>query len=451
MTLTSPTQELASFSADLAFEHIPSDVREIAARGIVDTIAVCLFGATLPWTKSVIDYACRYGQSGSSIIFGTPFRVAAPFAALANGTSAHAFEMDNLRQPSVGVHPGATLVPTVFAIGEELGASGRDVLTAYVAGFEVMSRIGSAAHNTPEKIGFHSPALTGTFGATVAAAKLLKLDSKQTANSLGIAGSLCSGILAFAKAGSGGMVKRLHMGRAAEGGILAARLAADGFAGPETVLEGQFGFFDCFARDPQLEKLLAGLGEVWEVSKTCTKRYPAHITAHTPLQALEDIRKSSPFDGRDILEIKVATSEKVLSHHANPTPKDIATAQYSVPFCLAIAAYRDANDPQAFLDNPQADDKICDLAGRVRLTLNEEIARTGNDWATRLTVILRDGRELVMKRTDFSGAPSSPMAAEAFAQRFRKLAAHGGSGYDSGLFERLSSMENIKTIRSVFP
>ena len=170
-----------------------------------------------------------------------------------------------------------------------MGASGRDVLAAFVAASEVMSRIGVAADNTAEKLGHHSPGLTGVFGSAIAAGRLLGFDADQMNAAFGISGSLGSGVLAFSKAGNGGMVKRLHTGRASEGGVLAARLASAGFSGPDVVLEGKFGFFDTFTREPKMDKLLAGLGEVWETSRICTKCYPCHVTAHTPVRTLEDL------------------------------------------------------------------------------------------------------------------------------------------------------------------
>jgi 2-methylcitrate dehydratase PrpD len=436
-----PTEALAAFGAQLTSDAIPDRVRQKAVDGVVDTIGACLFGATLPWSGIAIAYAASSG-AGASTILGTTQCVPAAFAALANGTSAHACEIDNLRQPSVGVHPGAVLVPAALAIAEEIGASGRDLLTAYIAGFEVMARIGIAAHNTAEKIGFHSPALTGTFGAAIAAGRVLRLDVRQMTNALGIAGSLCSGILAFAKAGNGGMVKRLHMGRAAEGGVLAARLAQGGFDGPDGVIEGPFGFLDCFAREPDLGALTRDLGRSWETDRTCFKRYAAHVTAHTPLQAFEELRAEHPFAGIDIEQIDLATSEKVLSHHAGTAPHDVASAQYSVPICLAVAAFRDPNHPASFLGNPQDDAEILDLARRVKLTHNPETATLG-DWATRLTVVLRNGRRLQRDRKDFSGAPSNPMSAADIDRKFLSLAGE----HRRDLMSKLRAIAEMDDIR----
>ena len=227
------TKTLAEFATTLRYEDIPAPVIAITKACIIDTVAVALFGSSLPWSKSVEDFSRHVGSIGASTILSPRLqRVSAPAAALANGTFAHAFEFDNLRQPSVGVHPGATATVGALAVAEECGISGRDFFTALVAGNECMFRTGLAAKQTSELIGFHAPGLTGVFGSAIAASRIMRHDAHRTAMAIGIGGSLCSGLFAFAKAGNGGMVKRLHMGRAAEGDVTAAYLAGRGFEGP---------------------------------------------------------------------------------------------------------------------------------------------------------------------------------------------------------------------------
>ncbi len=228
------TKILAEFAAGLRYEDIPEDVRARARDCIQDTVGVAVFGARLPWSKMVADYARRNGAGGTCRILGMPgAKVSAPMAALANGASVHAFEMDCLRKPSAGVHPGG-LVPAALAVAEAEGAGGRALITAFVAAMEVTTRIGLATRHSSEEKGFHNPGLTGVFGSATAAGSLLGLDAGRMTNAFGIGGSLCSGLMEFAKSGGGGMVKRLHIGRAAEGGVLAASLAAEGFEGPAT-------------------------------------------------------------------------------------------------------------------------------------------------------------------------------------------------------------------------
>src|SRR4051812_4448516 len=243
--MTTAAQTLARFATELQYDRIPGDVIERAKACVIDTVGACTYGSTLPWSKIVIGYAEQYGKGGQSTILGTGRKVHAPMAALANGALAHAFEMDCLVQPSAGVHPGASLTAPGLAIAQEVGATGKEFLTAVVAGGEGMHRIGDASKQSTEHIGFHAPGVTGAFGGAAIAGRLLKLNEEQMTMAFGIAGSLGSGLLEFSKSG-GGMVKRLHLGRAAESGVLAATLAKNGFSGPATVLEGKFGYMHVF-------------------------------------------------------------------------------------------------------------------------------------------------------------------------------------------------------------
>ena len=183
------TQTLARYALGLNYREIPAEVIERAKACILDTLAVSLYGSTKPWSKTVSEFVLASGAKGGSTVFGAKQKAPAERAALANGTMAHAFELDNVRQPGAGVHPGATAFLPAFAVAEEKKADGKALLTAFIAGCEVMSRIGVAAGNSLERRGFHAPGLTGTFGAAVAAGRLLGLDDKKMVNALGIAGS----------------------------------------------------------------------------------------------------------------------------------------------------------------------------------------------------------------------------------------------------------------------
>ena len=294
------TVRLAEYAAGLRYEDLPDEVVAAAKDAIIDTVAACICGAALPWSRIVIDYAERTGPGGTSRILGRGSAVQAPAAALANGALAHAFELDSLTRPGAGAHPGATVLPPALAIAQqERAVSGRSLIAAFVAGNEVMIRIGRATGHTNEARGFHAPGTTGPFGAAVACGHLLGLDAARMTNAIAIAGSLTGGLLEFAK-GDGGTVKRLHLGRASEAGVLAASLAAAGFAGPKTVLEGQFGFLRVFCTEFDEGELTKGLGRDFVTTSTVLKRYPVHATAHAAVRAVRDLQAEHGFAGSDI-------------------------------------------------------------------------------------------------------------------------------------------------------
>ncbi|MBS0321056.1 MAG: MmgE/PrpD family protein [Proteobacteria bacterium] len=424
MTLTA-SQTLARFAAALDYASIPEAALVSARQCIADTVAVATFGARLPWTRITQDYARRYGDGGRCSVLGAPaLRVTAPLAALANGAAAHAFELDSLRFPGSGVHPGATLLPAALAIAEESGADGRALVTAFVAGCEVMFRIGLASHHSSETLGFHAPGLTGAFGSTVVAGKLLGLDADALANALGLAGSLGAGVLAFTKSTRGGMVKRLHMGRAAEAGVVAARLAQGRYEGPETILDGRYGYLDVFCEESDAAEFGKELGTRWETQTICLKRYACHITAHTSVQALSALRAQEGFAGDAIAEITIEAGKKMLSHHANAAPADIMQGQYSIPFCVALAAYRDALAPASFDDEAVADTAIRALASRVKLV--PATAPLPSSWATRIAVRLHDGRTFACDAYTFKGMPGEPLTAADLEAKFVRTLASAG-------------------------
>ena len=435
---------LAAYATSLKYEDIPAEVLARAKACMLDTIAVASFGASLPWCRIVNDYSTANSAPGKATVLGTKLKVRAPFAALANGAAGHAFEMDSLVQPGVGVHVGTSLLAPGLAIAQEFSTSGKDLLTAFVAGSEIMYRVGDASRHSPEKVGFHSPGLTGVFGGAVTAGLLMKLDTARMAHALGIGGSLCSGLLEFSKSG-GGMVKRLHLGRAAEGGVMAASLARDGFTGPTQVFEGKFGFFKVFCDEVDPPRLTAGFGSTWHTMKTMLKRYPCHITAHVPVTAVLEITAAHHISGDDIESITVASSEKMVSHHNIPEPQDITMAQYSTPFCVALAFYRDPRDPNEFSDAAIADTKIRALCRKVTLEADNELVRA-NQLATRVTVRLKNGKVITHLAEEFPGMPRRPLTDTELREKFDRVVSGIAPATAARLFEQFAALETVKDI-----
>jgi 2-methylcitrate dehydratase PrpD len=444
--LKTAAQTLAEFVATLQFEALPQAVLNRAKECIAHAVGCGIYGSRFPWSEKTFAYAQRYGQGGPCTTFADNApRVHAPAAAFANGCAVHAFEQDSLRFPGAGVHPGATLVPTVIAACEETGANGKTALLAFVAGCEVLFRVGAAAHQTSEKLGFHAPGLTGPYGAAAAASVVYGLDTKQTSHALGIAGSLSAGLLAFVKSEEGAMVKRMHMGRACEAGIVAARLAADGYTGPETILEGRFGFLQTYAIDGYPAALTAGLRTDWETLRICTKRYACHVTAQTPVQIVRDLIREHEFAGSDVASLALFCNEKVISHHDIRTPQDVMQAQYSVPFCVALALFRNPEDPRVFDESALTDPSIIAACTAIEL-----VPQGGADaaWGSnRVIVKLKDGRTLEGSANQFKGMPQFPASDEEQRGRFSLMTRDLGEERSAALFERLATLE----LQTTFP
>jgi 2-methylcitrate dehydratase PrpD len=435
------TAQLAEYAASLRYADIPGDVIERAKQCVADTIATIIFGYDLPWSRIVVAFAQRYGGGGKSRILGlNGARVHPPAAALANGALAHAFEMDNLTWPSTGVHPGATLLAPGLAVAQERGIGGRELIAAFVAGAEIMIRVGRATHHSNEGHGFHAPGTTGPFGAAVACGKLMGLDAERMCNALGIAGSLSCGLMEFARSGTGAMVKRLHLGRAAESGVLAASLAGDGFTGPVSVLEGEFGFLRVFCGSAfDTAELTRGLGESYATRSIMLKRFPCHITAHTSVQAILDLRAEHRYAAADVASIHVAGNDKMAGVNNIRSPADIMMAQYSIPFCVALAHVRDPHDPRSFDETALQDPQIRSLCERVTITVGE---KRPTPLAAAVTVNLRDGRALTRRVADFKGTPEQPLDRAELREKFLVLTRHCGADDMGRMFDRLQDLEH---------
>ena len=433
------TIRLAEYAAGLRYEDLPTEVIAAAKDAIIDTIAACICGSALPWSRIIIDYAERTGPGGASRILGRGTAVQAPAAALANGALAHAFELDSLTRPGAGAHPGATVLPPALAIAQQQGGAGQSIsgkalIAAFVAGNEIMIRIGRATGHTNEARGFHAPGTTGPFGAAVACAHLLGLDAAKMTNAIGIAGSLAGGLLEFAK-GDGGMVKRLHLGRASEAGVLAASLAASGFTGPRTVLEGQFGFLRVFCTEFEEAELTKGLGRDFVTTSTVLKRYPVHATAHAAVRAVRDLQTEHGFTGGDVEAITVTGNKRMVERHAIAEPADLMLAQYSIPFCVALALHREARDPESYDESALTDPQIRALTRRVRIV--PEVESGHGAMGSTVTLALADGRHF--ERHVESGLLEPGELPDKFTRLTRGALGESGA---ARLFARLQKLED---------
>jgi 2-methylcitrate dehydratase PrpD len=330
-----------------------------------------------------------------------------------------------------------------LAVAQERGLGGRELLAAFVAGAEVMIRIGRATKHSNETRGFHAPGTTGPFGAAVAAGRLLKFDAERMTNAIGIAGSLACGLLEFARSGTGAMVKRLHLGRAAESGVLAADLAERGFTGPRTALEGPFGFLNVYCGEHDKTDLTRGLGKEFLTLRIMLKRFPAHITSHTSVQAIEDLKHEHGYTGEQVASIHVDGNQKMATVNNIPEPADLMMAQYSLPFNVALAHYKNARDPASFNANSLNDPAIRALARQVTVAADPV---HGHGITSTVTITLKDGRKLKRRVDSFKGTPEEPLSREEMRDKFLLLTQHCDHAAMARLFDRLQNLEHERTL-----
>ena len=452
--MSNETRELAAFATGLRYEDIPPAVVRRAKDCLIDTVAVCLYGHQAPWVPQLIAYLASAPVGSAEVIGASMSGLNAESAAFANGVLAHSLELDSLRQPGAGVHPGATLGCAALACAQETGASGRDVIVAFVAGCEVLFRVGRATKHSAEGRGFHAPGLTGPFGSATVAARLLGLDADALARAYGIAGSLCGGLMEFAHSGEGGFVKRLHLGRSAESGVTAARLAKAGLGGPTTILEGAKGMLACYCAEYDVSLLTEGLGKEWETERICFKRYPCHITAHTVVRAIEVLKAEllkaeHGFKAEDVASVTIDGSARMRDVNGKRQPADLTMATYSIPFCAAVALERDPLDPDNF--GAGALDDASQRALRERIEVISTRDGGHASWETTTRITLRDGRTLERHQADFPGTPGVPLERADLRAKFDALTRRVDRGAAQRLFERLDRLETQPAVGWLLP
>jgi 2-methylcitrate dehydratase PrpD len=229
---------------------------------------------------------------------------------------------------------------------------------------------------------------------------------------------------------------------------MAAGLARDGFTGPPTVIEGQYGILNVFCAGADLSKLTAGLGTVWQTMTVAHKRYAGHGTAHVPMTAALALKSEHGIVGEDVESVLVEGNEKIVSHHDIKEPQEITMAQYSVPFCMAVAFYRDPLDPNVFLDASLNDPAIRRLTRNVTVAVLTD-APKDQGKASRVTVKLKDGRTLVKQMHSYPGLPEEPLTTAQLREKFDTLTAALPREQRDDIFNQLIALEDVKNLRTL--
>jgi len=356
----------------LAWGSLPPEVRRSAAVAVLDTLGCALFGAQFPWGTITGGLATGEVSDGSASVVGSTRGPIPSLAALANGTASHGFEVDDI-VPGALVHPGAVVVPAVLAAAEQVGASGEDVLAGVIAGYEVTARLGRALGPEHNNNGYHTTAVAGPVAAAVAASRVARANAADTARACGIACSMSSGLKAFTQ-GTGGMVKRLHAGLGAQNGILAWQLAARGFTAPLQAIDGRYGLLQVVGgptSDPA--RLDEQLVEEWAITRLWVKAFPCCGLIQTTAQAISEIKASEGLTANEVASVRIGLSHRACDHNGSPDPMDTMGAQYSVPYCAAVALTGDVTDPRPFLAEGLDDPAPRAVIPRIELYVDEEV------------------------------------------------------------------------------
>ncbi|HEX2825902.1 MAG TPA: MmgE/PrpD family protein [Burkholderiales bacterium] len=410
---------LSRFAHNVRFEEIPAPVARRAKLLMLDAIGIGFASSQYEFARKAFDGVSRFG-SGASVVIGFDRALPLRDAVLMNGILVHGLDYDDTYLPGA-VHMTASGVPCTLGMAAEAGASGRDWLTAFVVGLEVSARVGRGGNGGFQKAGFHPTSICGTMGASVAAARLMKLDEDAMRRAQGIALSTASGSMQPVQDGT--WTKRMHPGWAAAAGISAAGLAAGGFTGPDAAYEGRFGLYNLFLgthaskADPSL--VTQDLGVAWEFARSSVKLYPACHQSHAFMNAALKIAHEHDVKAADIERIDTLVAEMTRDLVCEPAeakrrPDSSYLAQFSLPYAMAACFTRRRFGLGEIDDASYTDPSMIGLAQKVHYSIDPDAGfpktRTGE-----VIVTLRDGAKL-RQREEIK--PDEPASEEAIVAKF---------------------------------
>jgi 2-methylcitrate dehydratase PrpD len=443
-----PTRELIEFLHALSCDRLPPSALAAAKRALLDTLGCALFGAPEPWSQIMAAEVIAEASQGRSTIVGHDEVVAAPAAALCNGTAAHGFELDDHLDEAI-VHPGAIVVSAALAASEAVDASGERLLLALIGAYEMLNRVGLAMGVKPSQLGWHKTAVAGPVGAAVAASIAMRLDAEQMMNAVGLACATASGTKAFAAGEGGGMEKRMQAGHAAYSGVRAAQLAARGFTAPPRAVDGRFGLLDVMSGASSQPQLLASeLGKSWAIEHVYVKLYPCCAWIQAAAQQLVTLRGAEPLQPSQIRAVKVGVSAYARAQNANPLPRDTMGAQFSIPYCVALALTGDPADPAMYASEAIDDPARRALAQRVEILVDPEMESAyPKHYGARVHLELEGGVARTSSKLDPHGMPADPCSDAEVLEKFLRLATRVKSTEGAqAIVDTVGRAERLKTI-----
>ena len=423
------TKELIEFARGIQYDDLSAEVVETAKMSILDTVGVGLYGSQTEWSAIVAEFVKENACVPESSVWGQNWKTSAPYAALINGTSAHGIEMDD-QSTNLSIHCGAAVIPAAVAVWEKTRASGKDVIVAVVAGYEVAYRLSEALLGSCRQRFYGSP-IKSVFGATVTAGMLLGLDNNVMLNAMGIAGSMASGLREWASDPKGTMVKRFNGGGwPAHNGVLAAILALKGLTGPSTILEGDRGVCRAFGieKEPRIAKLTENLGREYMITQRAIKPYATCGLLQASVDCVNEMKSEFKIEPGQVERINIGCSVKSFDMHDNKEPESIMAAQYSMPFVTALAFLENLSDVSVWDDQVLDRPDVKDLAQKVDMYIDEELDKiyqeTNYHGGTKMSVRLKDGQEHQKWQKYATGSVEKPATAEDIRKKFNVLAPH---------------------------
>ncbi|MDR7083253.1 2-methylcitrate dehydratase PrpD [Arthrobacter ginsengisoli] len=441
------TAQLAAFISNASMESLPTSVTTRLKLHILDTLGCALAFADLPWSRNVWDYVRSRGAGGSASVLFYGVRMQPETAALANASFAHGFELDDTEMRTAS-HPGVVVVPAALSMAEHLGATGAQLLAAVAVGYETMIRVGVGGVGMTAR-GFQSTAMAGSFGAAAAAASLMRLDSDKTAHALGICASRAAGIAEYTI--SGGSVKRLHAGFAAQAGVEAAGLASAGATAPRQALEGRRGLYRAITDTPDPNAVTAGLGSDFLLLGTGFKPHSCCAAQHSVLDAVSDLQSEHAFTALDVSNVHVRQNPREFDSVGQiRRPADVISSQFSGAFGIALRLVKGGNGPRDYLDAVLDDEDLLNVVDKVTYERTTPQSALEGDAPSEVRVKLTDGHVFETYVSHARGTAQRPLLEDEVLAKFRDLAAPSlGRGRAEHVIALVQDLEHVTEIEEL--
>ena len=421
---TTPTAQLAAFAAGLRFDAIPAPVVCKTEDLLVDWFGSAIAGKGARPVEAIAGFAARMGPAtGAAEVLINRSQSSAYFAAMVNAAASHVAEQDDVHNGSV-FHPATVVFPVALAMAQTLGSSGRQLLTAAVAGYEVGIRVGEFLGRSHYKV-FHTTGTAGTLAAAAAAGSLLGLSPAQMQHAFGSAGTQSAGLWEFLRTGADS--KQLHTAHAAAVGLMSAWLAQDGFTGAAQILEGPQGMAAGMSSDADPAKLTAGLGSRWATAETSFKFHASCRHTHPAADALLQVMQTNQLQAADIAHVVTHVHQgaiDVLGPVVNPAT--VHQSKFSMGTVLALVA-RFGHAGLVEFDQHFKDPATTALCVRVEMRLDAEVdAAYPQRWIGKVSVTTQDGRVLQGRVDEPKGDPGNTLSREEITAKALRLAAFSG-------------------------
>ncbi|MBI4495474.1 MAG: MmgE/PrpD family protein [Deltaproteobacteria bacterium] len=394
---------------------MPPECLAAGKRCFIDFFAVALAGSREPVAEVLEKYLGR--EEGVCSVIGIGRRTTPEGAAFANGVLGHVLDYDDVKS-RIG-HGTVVLAPPLLALGEQLRKSGLEILVAFIAGFEISSRIANAVEPAHTQRGWHSTSTCGVFGAAAACSKLLGLERNAFLGALGLAGSLSGGI----RKNLATPAKPVHAGQAAQNGLKAAIFSSLGIPGALDIFSGKGSFGEAFSSPIDQSRLLLNLGKDFEIHHNGFKLYPCCASAHSAIDAILELRRRG-LRPEMVAQIRVGTVPLVLDNLVYADPQNTAECRFSLHFCLSVALVDGRLDLDNFSPERMRDPRLRDLMRKIDLYRDPEMTPLGYRGTENASVqVVTHGGEVLKKRIDEAhGRPSNPLSGEELEGKFRRCA-----------------------------